>query len=255
MGASTNGGRAPDGRATRWAGQRERRRAEFVDAAIEAVALHGPEVSTEQIAEQAGVARTRLYKHFSDAADLNRALVERVTEMIAAELEPVLYSGSTPRDGVEAAVRTHLQWLTRHSNLYRYLLRQTADSPSGAGQAVHDVKSAMATMLAGLFRDYTAAFELDMPAQWVDVLAFGIVGLIEAATSRWMADPSQITEDELAQRLSRWVWLTLDDALRAEGIELDPDVWLPLPPPSDSASAPTAQAPTPAAAAPPATSD
>lgn len=59
-----------DGRSTRWAGEHQRRRAQFVEAALVAIARHGPETSTEQIAQQAGVARTRLYKHFTDAADL-----------------------------------------------------------------------------------------------------------------------------------------------------------------------------------------
>ncbi|ANZ35910.1 hypothetical protein BBK82_07250 [Lentzea guizhouensis] len=49
-----------DGRAARWAGQREMRRAEVAAAALDAIAEHGPQVSTEQIAERAGIARHTL---------------------------------------------------------------------------------------------------------------------------------------------------------------------------------------------------
>ena len=102
----------PDGRATRWAGQHERRRAEFVDAALAAIAEHGPDVSTEQVAEKAGVARTRLYKHFDDAGDLQRAISRRVSELITEELEPVWNPQGTPREMITTAVDTHLRWLT-----------------------------------------------------------------------------------------------------------------------------------------------
>lgn len=59
--------RPTDGRATRWAVQRERRRDEFVEAALHAIARHGPEVSTEQIA---------------DTADLQRAIAQHLTLLI-----------------------------------------------------------------------------------------------------------------------------------------------------------------------------
>ena len=41
----------------RWAGQRERRRAEFIDAALVVIEQHGPQTSTEQIAAHVGVSR------------------------------------------------------------------------------------------------------------------------------------------------------------------------------------------------------
>src|SRR5215469_4167626 len=74
-----------DGRAARWAGQQERRRREFVDAAMRAIAEHGPDVSTGQIAAEAGVARTRIYKHFVDAADLQGAIAERALEQVTTD--------------------------------------------------------------------------------------------------------------------------------------------------------------------------
>jgi AcrR family transcriptional regulator len=215
-----------DGRATRWAGQHERRRAEFVAAALAAIAEHGPEVSTEQIAERAGVARTRLYKHFADAADLQRAIAHRVTELITAELEPVWEPAGTPRQMIDAAVGTHLRWLTEHTNLHRYLVRYSMTGSAGDPTAFTDVKTAIGVQLTRLFTGYLDAFGLDpRPA---GITAFGLVGYVESATTRWLEGADRIPVAELAGQLSDAIWTLLAHTLRSRGVVLDPD--RPLPP-------------------------
>jgi DNA-binding transcriptional regulator YbjK len=46
MSSTVSSKTAVDGRAARWSGQREKRRAEFVEAALEAIAHYGPQAST-----------------------------------------------------------------------------------------------------------------------------------------------------------------------------------------------------------------
>jgi AcrR family transcriptional regulator len=214
----------PDGRATRWAGQHERRRAEFVAAALEAIAKHGPEVSTEQIADRAGVARTRLYKHFSDAADLQGAVSRRVRELITEELEPVWRPRGSPLEMITTAVHTHLRWLTEHTNLHRYLTRHAPSAPEAT-----DVKSAIALHLTRLFTGYLIAFDLD-PAP-AETTAFGLVGYVESATTRWLDRPGELTREQLGEQLTGTIWTILDHTLRTGGVHLDPHE--PLPPPED----------------------
>jgi AcrR family transcriptional regulator len=215
----------PDGRATRWAGQHERRRAEFVDAALAAIAEHGPDVSTEQVAEQAGVARTRLYKHFDDAGDLQRAISRRVGELITEELEPVWNPQGTPREMITTAVDTHLRWLTEHTHLYRYLTRHSLDGDAS------DVRTAIGVHLTRFLGGYLTAFRLD-PAP-AETMAFGLVGYVESATNRWLDGPRELTLVRLVEQLTGTIWTILDHTLRAGGVELDPD--LPLPPATELA--------------------
>jgi len=209
-----------DGRAARWAGQQERRRAEFVDAALAAIAEHGPDVSTEQIAERAGVARTRLYRHFSDAADLRRAIARRAAELVTAELGPLWHPEGSPRSMITVVIETHLRWLTGHASLHRYLMRSVPEP--GA-----DVRGAIARHLSRLFTGYLAAFGLDTaPA---DTIAFGLVGYVESATTRWLDHPGALSLAQLTEQLSGTIWAMLDHTLRAGGVSLDPDRPLPLP--------------------------
>ena len=207
-----------DGRVTRWAGQRERRRREFVDAALRAIAEHGPEVSTEQIAGAAGVARPQLYKHFADTADLQNAIAERAVAQIIAELAPLWDLRGTPLQMITTAIGSHTAWLAENRNLYQFLNGRSA----GAGRkAITDVKTAVGNHLTSVFEHYLTAFGLD--TQPAEPLAFSVVGLVETSTARWMDSPRDLTRTDLADLLSRWVWRMLDDTLRAGGITLDPN--------------------------------
>ncbi len=213
-----------DGRAARWAGQQERRRAEFVDAALAAIAEHGPDVSTEQIAERAGVARTRLYRHFDGAPDLQRAIAQRAAELVTADLQPLWHPSGSPREMIDAAISTHLHWLTEHAQLHRYLVRTLPSLPE-AGRT--DVRGAIARHLSRLFTGYLAAFGLD-PAP-ADTIAFGLVGYVESATTRWLDHPGSLSRPQLTAQLTGTIWAMLDHTLRAGGVELDADRPLPLP--------------------------
>lgn len=213
-----------DGRVTRWAGQRERRRREFVEAALRAIADHGPDVSIEQIAAEAGVARTRLYKYFTDATDLQESIARRAVELITAELAPLWNPQGTPLEMINTAVGAHTGWLSEHANLYRYL---TVHPLSAQGRDVMtDVKTAIARQLTVLFDRYLDV--LGVRAPFTEPVAFALVGLVESAAGRWLESPGDVSREELTGLLVRWVWRLLDDTLREVGVELDPNA--PLPP-------------------------
>lgn len=218
------GGRT--GAANRWAGQRERRRAEFVDAAVAAIAEHGPQTSTEQIAAYVGVTRTKLYRHFTDAADLQRAVAQRAREMLNAELAPLWTPHGSMAQIIEASVGAHVRFLVDHRNLYRYLARCSLGEDGSAPDAIADIKLTIGTQLGQLFAVYLNAFGLDTDPQ---PLAFAIVGLVESSAGRWLDQPGPTSADRLVADLVRWIWLLVDDTLRAGGVYLDRDEPLPAP--------------------------
>lgn len=215
-----------DGRAARWAGQRERRRAEFVDAALAALAAHGPHVSTEQIAEHAGVARTRIYRHFDGKADLEAAIAQRAAEQIIIELAPVWNPEGSPREMIDLAVRTHVRWMAEHPSIYQYVVNVSGTKGATAFQ---DVKAAVSGHIAALFRGYLEAFGGDTSA--AEPAAYGLVGFVDAATSRWLENPTEQSREELTEKLVDWVWLLISQTVRAADVILDRDK--PLPPPGE----------------------
>ena len=217
-----------DGRAARWAGQRERRRREFVDAALLAIAEHGPRVSTERIAATANVARPQLYKHFVDATDLQRTIADRATELIITALRPLWELHGSAMQMITVAVEAHISWLADNGNLYRYLTLHSQIGRREGRDAVADVKTVIAGEVTQLFEYYLTAFALD--AGIAETMAFGVVGLVDSSTAQWLESPRGVTRIELAGLLTRWIWRVVDDTLRAGGVELDPHIPLPPPP-------------------------
>lgn len=218
------------GQAARWAGQRERRQAEFVDSALRVIAEQGPGASVEAIAAEAGVARTRVYRHFADRADLERAISARVAGMLVAELEPLWHPEGSARQMIRAAIGAHVRWLAENRNLYAYLRRHARpDDDPGAMDGYAGVRRAIADHLTGLFGGYLAL--VGIPSEETAVLAYAVVGMVESVTEQWaLAENASLPDgtDAIRDKLSDWTWALMATALAGVGVELDPDE--PLPP-------------------------
>lgn len=210
----------------RWAGQRERRRAEFIDAALAAIEVHGPQTSTEQVAAFVGVTRTKLYRHFDGAADLQREVARRAGDMIATGLAPLWQPTGSMAGVIEAAVRGHVQFLTEHRSLYDYLRRCAAEDSTEASNAFADIAHTLGTRMTALFAVYLGAFGVDADPERP---AFAIVGLVDSAAGRWLAQSDRVSPEGLIGDLCRWIWLIVDDVLRTAGVYVDPNEALPLP--------------------------
>lgn len=212
---------APDGRAARWSGQRDKRRVEFVDAALAAIAEHGPGVSTEQIAAYAGVTRTKLYRHFDNADDLHYAVTLRISELIVAELAPALRrpAGSASQI-IRSVVAPFVEWLADNVNLYEYGIRHHAGN-------VTDLRATIGALLAALFEAYREP--LGFTSDALDLLAHAIVGMVENTGVRWVHEPGPMSRAELIDFLSDAIWAVLDQQLRRGGVALDPAEPLRLP--------------------------
>ncbi|WP_236794466.1 TetR/AcrR family transcriptional regulator [Amycolatopsis sp. GM8] len=216
-----------DGRAERWAGQRERRRRDFVDAALRAITRHGPDVSTEQIAAEAGVARTRLYRHFADATDLHQAIASHAVNLVTTELAQLWNLRGTPMQMIRTAIDAHITWLSANRHLYRYLSMHSLTSTAGGRSAAADVKTTIGRYLTDLFEQFNKAFEMDTRA--AEPLAFALVGLVDSSTTQWLEHPGDLDHPEFSALLTRWVWRLLAETLLTNGLTLDPDAPLALP--------------------------
>jgi AcrR family transcriptional regulator len=229
------------GQAARWAGQRERRRAEFVEAALGVIAEQGAEVSVEDIAARVGVARTRLYRHFADRADLERAITARVAQSVVDHMDALWHPRGSARQMIRGAIGAYVGWLDANPNLHRYLVGHSgsAEVPT----SYPGVRRTVADHLAGLFGGYLGMLGVE-PVVTTD-LAHAVVGMVESV-ARWRlltddasADDTSATAEQVVARLVDWTWALLDSVLRQAGVELDPDLELPAlsgltPPPAGS---------------------
>lgn len=218
--ASSATSRYVDGRTTRWSGQKDGRRAEFVEAALLAIAHHGPQTSTEQIANYVGVTRTKLYRYFDGAADLHHSIARRVGDMLVAAQRPTRNPTSRPMEIITQAVSKHLRWRADNANLYGYLTCHSLSDDENGVAAIREVNNAVATNVSGVLRGYFRAVGLNEDS--VAPLSFGLVGMVDSAATHWLNDSAPLPLAEFVAQLADWTWALLSDTLRSCGVMVDP---------------------------------
>lgn len=213
------------GQAARWAGQRERRREEFVDAALRVIAERGPGVSVEDIAAAVGVARTRLYRHFDDRRDLERAISARVAHLVVADLGPIWRPQGSARQMIAGAIGAYVHWLDANRNLHDYLLAHARpDDDPNSLDGYPGVRKAVADHLTRVFGTYLDL--LATPREVAADLAYAVVGMVESVTGPRDTTPPDGQSAKI-DRLTAWTWAMLASVLADAGVELDPDLVLP----------------------------
>lgn len=200
---------ARDGRTTRWAGHRDRRRAEFVEAAIDVIDSVGPNASVEQIASAAGVTRQVLYRHFDGRADLDRAIVERaaalIYELVINDLDGIDDLASTARRVLEG----YLDFVEQHRSLYWF----SRAEQSGESNPVDEVKGRLAETATVLGHELVAERGTE-PALPIDaIFASGLVGLVDASISHWLRQPGTTTREQLVDGLALVLVAGIDAAI------------------------------------------
>ena len=108
--------KSPDGRQARWDKHNQERRQVILDAAIAVIetAEPGAEFHVHQIAEQAGLNRSVVYRHFADRADLDHAILVEIVEGVMDRLLPALTLDGTVREIIHRIVFAYVDWAAAH---------------------------------------------------------------------------------------------------------------------------------------------
>jgi AcrR family transcriptional regulator len=217
-------GARPDGRRLRWTQHRADRRAGFVAAGADAIDLHGPEASAEQIAELAGVSRTVLYRYFRDREDLRQAIADHVVMAVTESVLPKLAIGpeSTPRDVITAVISVIAGWLDEHPNLYFFLRTRRS------GSSLDVIENTLAVQVAALLKILMVMFGID--DQLAEPGAHGLVGFVESTGSWWLSHRDEMTREQFIEQVSQGIWHFLAGYAAAEGLQVGFDEPLPISP-------------------------
>ena len=208
-----------DARRDRWTAHRERRRQEFVDAALRVLEADGPGLLMDSVAAEAGVTKPVLYRYFSDKAALVRALDERGSQLLLDRLLPAISANSPVLARVRNSVGAYFAVIEEHPNLY-WLLARHADA-DGAGPGLTEPhKEVIATTLTAAIGDLLRAFDLDSGA--AEPWGFGITGMVQS-TGDWWLQRRSMSRAHVVEYVTRLIWAALSGLLREAGIVLDPD--------------------------------
>jgi AcrR family transcriptional regulator len=209
-----------DARRDRWRSHRAARRAEFVDAAMRALAEHGPDVGMDQIAAEAGVTKPVLYRHFTDKADLFVALGQRGTEILFDRLIPAMNNEEAPVPRIRKSLDAFFSTVEEHPNLYRVLVRRSFAKARVEQDIVAEDKELIANALSALLGDYLRSLDIDSGG--AEPWAHGIVGMVQNV-SEWWLERRTMNRDAVVEYLTQIIWSAIDGFTRARGIALDPN--------------------------------
>lgn len=195
---------APDGRTTRWAAHRRRRREELVTAALRAITAKGAGVGMDEVAAAAGTSKTVLYRHFTDKEDLYLAVAERVNSRILRELGEAVDRAEGPRDALASIIAAYVRLVEADPEVYRFVVSHPFLERPAASDPVQRIAGTIADATA---RTITAQLRVagarDSSA---DVLAHGLVAMIRTAADRWISGPSRVPAAVLVSDLTHLAW-------------------------------------------------
>jgi AcrR family transcriptional regulator len=189
------------------------RRHQLVDVALELFAKRGYRATTmDDIAEAAGVTKPLLYQHFSSKRALYLELVDSIAQNLLTAIGRAVAAADGPRQQVELGFAAYFRLVVSHEDEFRLLYGRDHADDEELGRALRAVEDAIAEAIdplidAGLQPDHRR------------LLAYGIVGMAEGASRRFMEQrlterpgPDATVEEEaqrLAQRVADLAWAGL----------------------------------------------
>jgi AcrR family transcriptional regulator len=215
-----------DARSERWREHRKKVRAEIVDAAFRAIDRLGPNVSVREIAEEAGTAKPKIYRHFTDKSDMFSDIGQRMRDMLWAAIIPSInVESDSARDIVGQGVSHYVELVDQHPNVVRFLLQgRFADQSAAAMTTVNkgsEITLAVADMISTELKD----MELD-PAAF-ELAAFAIFGTAASATDWWLGpdddSPRRMPADEFIAHMTTIMMGAINGTAELLGVKIEQD--------------------------------
>ncbi len=194
---------------------REARRAELIEAVLATVRQRGPRIGMEDVVAVSGVAKTVIYRYFSDKDELFLAVGHTVAERMVDEVMTALDAHSGPLDRVRAAIDAYLRGIEADPAVYRFVVHPPLDrAPSdpivGYGTTVGQHA---ARLIGATLRE--AGLDSGAAEPW----GFWSVGMVRTAADRWLEQGS-MTREALTDYLTRLLWDGLSRAAQHDAPDL-----------------------------------
>jgi AcrR family transcriptional regulator len=228
-----------DARSERWREHRKKVRSEIVDAAFRAIDRLGPDLSVREVAEEAGTAKPKIYRHFTDKSDLFQAIGVRLRDMLWAAIFPSIdLATDSVREVIRRSADEYVSLIDKHPNVLRVFIQDRSAATSRSTVRTlkegREITLAMADMFDNELRD----MELDHAA--VELAAHAAFGSAASATEWWLGSdvdsPRRMPRDKFVEHLTTIMMSVIIGTAELLGIKLDPDQPIHYAVPHDSAA-------------------
>jgi AcrR family transcriptional regulator len=169
------------GRPPRSAEVRAAQRTRLIDAAMAAIRAHGPDVSVDEIAAEAGVSKPVLYAEFGDKVGIGEAIAvelgDRGERVVVEEISRA--GGLEMRRALTVAINRFIDIVIDEPEIYAFILRSIRTSDKGL------LDNALIRTLEGRFQQLAKVLAPAADPELVHVVAAGTFGFILASVESW----------------------------------------------------------------------
>ena len=165
--------------------RRALRREDLLDAADTVIRRVGVKASAALIAQEAGVTKPIIYRHFGDLHDLYRALAMRHQDRLANYLKTAREDVGPVdhRTMTHAVMSAFFQAIEREPNLFRFLVQSPGDPADGEGG-----QSWFVRRFAERMAIYLASEANEPPSARFRAMGYAAAGAMIATGSWWIED-------------------------------------------------------------------
>ncbi len=215
-----------DARSERWREHRKKVRGEIVEAAFRAIDRVGPDVSVQEIAEEAGTAKPKIYRHFTDKSDLFQAVGVRLRDMLWAAIFPSIdLATHSAREVIRRCVEEYVSLVDQHPNVVRFFIQGRFPEQSEATLRTLNEGREITLTIATMFDNELREMQLDRGA--IELAAFAAFGSTQSATDWWLGphpdSPRRMPRDEFVEHMTTIMLGVIQGTAEVLGINMDPD--------------------------------
>lgn len=207
----------------RWFEHNSARRAHLVEAAVALLDEQpvGRDVSVEEIANRAGLARSVFYRQFDsrDAFDcrVRAVILDQCFEMYATNLD---FSTGSIDEIVTRTAGALLSWRIDHPAWYAFLGTGPTDYDNPDLDAVQSLSRRFETLIDVLLSEIAQLVGVDYEP--LRTLPCAVVTMVDGTFTRWLSDPSPVRgRDQLVRDVADYAWYLLDGAAQRSGLCAD----------------------------------
>jgi AcrR family transcriptional regulator len=172
----------------------------LLDAAERVIARDGSGASLEAIATEAGVTKPIVYARVGSRAELSNALAARLADRLIDAARGEVGNGRLDRDTLAAFLRTTLETIGAHRELFLYVTRGSADDTSERALYLAGKSAQPLAELLARWREHHG-HDASVAVPW----AYGIIGMLNLVSLWWIEEGGQPV-GALADQLAELVW-------------------------------------------------
>ncbi|HWJ82697.1 MAG TPA: TetR/AcrR family transcriptional regulator [Nocardioides sp.] len=195
----------------------------MIDAAIKVLESQSPgeEFQIQPVADEAGLARTVIYRYFDDRADLDRSVQRRICELMGKELFPALSHDGTPQEILHRVIDRLVRWSVAHPTLLWYAERDLSGwGPSPLTEAFEQIAVAIESLVVTVVTYSDVKLSEDDHAG-LDPWVFGLIGAAFTSIRRWCSRPERKPDVEtFIAIMSESIWFQLQGMAASRGVAM-----------------------------------